>query len=803
MEVNGKHFVVRASVVDGEVPLLLSRNALSRLGMIYDIENHTAQFKHLGIDHFKLLTTDNGHPAIQVNPSGFTGQKLPTPQEWDDDEVKIFSARPQYTAHTVHMTSETDPFDRSDVFETRGNKFPPGGPLGQLMPKIFYPKKIDASVQNMLRASPLNSDLFAAWWGRTPISKDFWIETTSALVRVHVVPRRGFFDPTQWTTHQQNVKQDLLRVIGEVRSTSAVSCTSLRAMQSVHDAWKTASDTSHPVLWIGRTIFSRASCSGFAGTPPSREKPSGTGNGVLLEPGGERVAHEQDPTPGEGVEHGDHDTSLVECGRAAAADPGKQEGDGLASMNKTQLLEQCRILELAVPEKATNGLLTLMIRDSCTKNKGDAVVTFGRHRGKLYKEVPRSSYLEWAIQEVRQRGPEGSSPDLVSLSTYAAQILQDKGAYHRDPEETAVVPIPPESSSASSWSEVWSEMTPPAGELNKLVEHANKPKSQMPVPGYKDSERATPTKRTPDRSEREGAGTEKMNQDVPPRAGGGGGSHGQIGFATRQVQPLRGCGSGTYESEGEPTEGQQGSPDGLKVSSDDVVEGDECTSETEKFFDCQENAVSDWVGSDTASTESRARELLVEKDFSFESCEKLLESVRKLSESSRKRKINASTCSVAFGAYSHGNHYGIIQKTYSFWHACKYFNAVAFGAYSHGNHYGIIQKTYSFWHACKYFNAFMRHHGAKGQWSSIQLGYNCRVGPHKDVHNLHSSMNWAISFGDFTKGRLWLECALSSEAPNKADEFDEIILPDGSRAPGFLHDNRCNMLNFSLRPVMQ
>ena len=101
MEVNGKHFVVRASVVDGEVPLLLSRRALSRLGMVYDIENHTAQFKHLGIDHFRLLATDNGHPAIQVNPSAFAGQKLPTPQEWDDDEVKILSAR------AIHCTQST------------------------------------------------------------------------------------------------------------------------------------------------------------------------------------------------------------------------------------------------------------------------------------------------------------------------------------------------------------------------------------------------------------------------------------------------------------------------------------------------------------------------------------------------------------------------------------------------------------------------------------------------------------------------------------------------------------------------
>ena len=291
MEILGKRFVIRASVVDGEVPLLLSRKALSKLGMIYDIEQHTAKFRHLGIDTFKLLTTDNGHPAIQVNPSSFAGQKLPTPQEWAEDEVKLFSVRPQYTVHAAHTTSTSVP-ESSSVLEDRNDKFPSEGPLGQLTPKIFFPKKLNAVVNNMLCASPLNSEFFATWWGQTPISKDFWIETSSALIRIHVVPRRGFFDPTQWTTSQQDVKQELVRSLGEIRSTSAVSCSSLRGLQPVHDVWKDSHASQHPVLWVGRTVFSRASSSGLSDPSLSDDKPldkprSG-GDGILHErPDGE------------------------------------------------------------------------------------------------------------------------------------------------------------------------------------------------------------------------------------------------------------------------------------------------------------------------------------------------------------------------------------------------------------------------------------------------------------------------------------------------------------------------------------
>ena len=450
----------------------------------------------------------------------------------------------------------------------------------------------------------------------------------------------------------------------------------------------------------------------------------------------------------------------MECRGTAAADPGEEEipGRNLRHPEGAGIHEQDPAPRAVQPEKATNGLLTLLIRDSCTKNKGDAVVTFGRHRGKLFKEVPRN-YLEWAVQEVKQRGPEGSSPDLVSLSTYAAQVLKT----------------------------VSGEMVAPAGDrVNDLLGgrlepahtggpgHEQRGGLRQPAQGQKldagadakgTDEISIHKEDTRPRRERRVRFSEDEPRCTAGRSSGDGGAYGSIGLVTGQVQHLGHGHPGGYESEGELTDRQQESPDGLMVVSIDH-EKQSYSPDDGKFFDCQENAAAEVVGSDVFSAESRAQELLAKRDFSFESCEKVLECVCKLAQSSRKRKINESTCSVAFGAYSHGNHYGIIKKTFEHWHTCRY------------------------------LNAFMRHHGAEGQWSSLQLGYNCHVGPHRDAHNLHPSLNWAISFGEFSQGRLWLECDPKPEV-NDNNLIKETILSDGTRAHGLLHDTRCNMKSFS------
>ena len=152
-----------------------------------------------------------------------------------------------------------------------------------------------------------------------------------------------------------------------------------------------------------------------------------------------------------------------------------------------------------------------MIRDACTKSKGDAVVAFGRHRGKLFREVP-VSYLKWAIQEVKERGPEGSSPDLVSLSTYAAHVFQGGPEMEKDPEEDARVPIPADGVSVVSWGEDgWSELSSEARSLNSQVGRTDASKATP-----KDLTRSSSTKRISATKGRDGGEKDKMNQDVPP-----------------------------------------------------------------------------------------------------------------------------------------------------------------------------------------------------------------------------------------------------------------------------------------------
>ena len=47
----------------------------------------------------------------------------------------------------------------------------------------------------MLTSDVLNEDMFATGWASTDLVNDFWIELPLKLVRVHITPRRRFFDP--------------------------------------------------------------------------------------------------------------------------------------------------------------------------------------------------------------------------------------------------------------------------------------------------------------------------------------------------------------------------------------------------------------------------------------------------------------------------------------------------------------------------------------------------------------------------------------------------------------------------------
>ena len=308
IQIRSRVFMLRASVVQGEVPLLMSRSALSKLGMVYDLEDHSAQFKHLGINKFSLMTTDSGHPAIPVTPKRVPGMKWPSPQQWANSEVIIVPmAESQYTAYMTSACGASKgevsaALEPPPPVPSRDESKAPGH-------NLFYPKKINACVRNILCAESLNDRLFATWWGGTPISKDFWIECEDSLVRVHVVPRKGLFDPSRWETPQFEVKDKLLGMIGMLRCTAAVSCSTLSSLSVVRDLWHEQSNASLPVLWVGRTVFSRvADRPPLYGTPP-RVGPPRPPDGNS--PAGEHLENEQDAAAVRGDEDEPNDPLLL------------------------------------------------------------------------------------------------------------------------------------------------------------------------------------------------------------------------------------------------------------------------------------------------------------------------------------------------------------------------------------------------------------------------------------------------------------------------------------------------------------
>ena len=302
----GKHKVaLKVAVVNGEVPLLVSRPALGQLGMIMDIAENTATFRKVGVTNMELSVTETGHPAFPIEPAALPRSYQPFPNG-QGPELQIFLSEEQYTESSQSlgcglwddsfgknrgtacvnwMTSSLRDFSQDPAFaflastpstseafsyHQNGSSNPLGdtadttSSLGQQSrtPKpssnVFYPKKIAIVTKNLLLDDTFNAESFTNWWKSTNISNDFWVEDGNVLVRVHVVPRRSFFSPTNWNTQNLEHKALLMNSLGAVRSVHAVSCKTYRAFPEVHGTWRDDRDHSaFPMLWIGRTVFRR------------------------------------------------------------------------------------------------------------------------------------------------------------------------------------------------------------------------------------------------------------------------------------------------------------------------------------------------------------------------------------------------------------------------------------------------------------------------------------------------------------------------------------------------------------------
>ena len=231
--------------------------------MIYDIAGHKASFEQLGIQDYKLRFTQTGHPALPVQPSFPADFRSVHPKSWENPELLIISqAKEQYTAYMTFVSGSCksgDSFVVPDCQQQDGSSRNYTPRATDNDPKMFFPKKVGEIVSNILTQERLNSSLFCKWWANTKISNDFWIETPEAFFRIHVVPRKGVFDPRLWRTPWHEQRDFLLSELGSVRSTWAVLCSNHKAVPSVHDVWRDPGVNLDPVnaLWIGRSVFPR------------------------------------------------------------------------------------------------------------------------------------------------------------------------------------------------------------------------------------------------------------------------------------------------------------------------------------------------------------------------------------------------------------------------------------------------------------------------------------------------------------------------------------------------------------------
>ncbi|CAE7794897.1 unnamed protein product, partial [Symbiodinium microadriaticum] len=183
-ELGAKKVCLKVAVVNGEVPLLVSRPALGKMGMVIDVEHNRASFRALQVEDMELQITDTGHPAFPIQPSSLPGSCLTAPN-WEQVEIQIFPPRGQYIGASGNgflsdrefsVPDSSDPLkacatswmvstESSGEVEVNSTTSEEGSHDKQAKFKyMFYPKKIGLATKNLLLDVTFKPETFASWW---------------------------------------------------------------------------------------------------------------------------------------------------------------------------------------------------------------------------------------------------------------------------------------------------------------------------------------------------------------------------------------------------------------------------------------------------------------------------------------------------------------------------------------------------------------------------------------------------------------------------------------------------------------
>ena len=170
------------------------------------------------------------------------------------------------------------------------------------------------------------------------------------------------------------------------------------------------------------------------------------------------------------------------------------------------------------------------------------------------------------------------------------------------------------------------------------------------------------------------------------------------------------------------------------------------------------------TSSTTSTSECLAANLLKQGVFDHDACQQLLDTVR----------LRPPSRSCHTDRTDSGN--------------------LVLGLFSHGNFSGITRDTVKHEQLTRYLTSYLKFHGICGPTTSVSVSHNVGALPHRDYHNAKDSMNYHLTLGEHTGGRLWVQ-ADGAELTDPGGVVWRKI--NGKRVAGYYHDAFQQVLEFS------
>ena len=585
----------------------------------------------------------------------------------------------------------------------------------------------------MLIADSLNDSVFLEWWSQTDLTNDFWIETDTKLVRVHLTPRKNFFNPQNWQTSHVCQREHLLQQIGSLRETWGIGCMSRRVLSTVTDLWQGQEPCGYPTLWIGRSVFNRAQaiCSPDL-LPPRHEQR--TAHGTMEDEQGStpsrmpttRSGSEQQVDVHRVEDRADRGQGVYEQGARGAEGPvvdvperpshgsgPHRAGGGLQGDTGKPDVENSRC---GVPGRHRDGGGEVQGQHLHGHPRELRSVGLGRGASQRTMHEPRPQEVR-AVEAPPQDTPDNGG-ELEPYPTRSRGVLSDTSAPSERDGMFGFVGDGEREGGRLREGRAHS----PKAEGEHIIEYCSEDKADAPG--------TIAQRRGPDLH---GPGHHRGDPEGDRDARGAlGGAQGQVCLEAAHVSG--GKGQGTVSG---PTTGTNDTHHETFMScssgSEDSTEEVMITGKALERLGDELTGVRPQTGH---QGEQAALTAFEANDYSFETVSYILKHYE-ITNSTKKRPG------------IHGDSQG---------------GRIALGYYAYGNFKGICTKSVRWPHLTKYLNNFLLEHvggpcekGRPTFWSSITVLRDCPAAMRTDKNNMRDTPNYVISFGQGRGGGLWVE----------------------------------------------